>query len=76
MSQQDRPRLSLWGIQLISSRANGQNWGAWVRDKRVHSFESFTEARFWVLLELEEQLRNALAKLDAADEAAPGIPSD
>ena len=47
-----------------------------MRDKRVHSFETFTEARFWVLLELEEQLRDALAKLDAADEAAPGIPSD
>ena len=76
MSQQDRPRLRLWGIQLISSSANGQNWGAWVRDKRVHSFETFTEARFWVLLELEEQLRDALAKLDAAAKAAPGIPSD
>ena len=74
MNQQDKPRPSLWGIVLISSKSSGwQNWGAWVRDKRVHSFESFTEARFWVLLELEEQLRVALERLDAADEAVPGI---
>jgi hypothetical protein len=68
---------SLWGIQLIySTDAKGQNWGAWVCDKRVRGFESFSEARFWVLLELEEQLSVALERLDAADEDVQGIPSD
>ena len=58
---------SLWGIRLIHSTTTRQNWGAWVRHRRVHSFESFTEARLWVLLELEAQLRTALAALDALE---------
>ncbi len=67
MNNPDRTPSSLWGIKLIHSTTTRQNWGAWVRYRRVHSFESFTEARLWVLLELEAQLRTALAALDALE---------
>ena len=49
----------LWGVKLISVSEGKEIWGAWVLDLREAGFETKSEAQYWVLLELAEQLNHA-----------------
>jgi len=51
-----KPPEKIWGIQSIYKNDTDERWGAWGLDNRISDFDSWEEARGWVVMELADRL--------------------